>query len=117
MANSILTRRPIRLRCFLIAAGAMIATVSTPAAATITQGDLSVFATAETREGGRWGEGGSKDNGTPTTSNFTSPPTATPGRPATESGGSFDFNRWDLVEARQVLGLRPNYHFVKRHRA
>ena len=34
-----------------------------------------------------------------------------------KSGGSFDFNRWDLVEARQVLQLRPDYHFVKRHKA
>ena len=77
-----------------------------PIGATITQGDFSVFATAETREAGRWGEGGSKDNEIPATLNSptpNSPTTSTPGRSATESGGSFDFNRWDLVEARPAV--------------
>jgi uncharacterized protein DUF1302 len=113
----ILSRRPAGLRRFLIAAVAVIATLfCRPADATITQGDFSVFATIETREAGRWGEGGSRDNGTPTKFNLP-PPFVTLGRSATESGGSFDFNRWDLVEARQVASLRPDYHFVKRHKA
>jgi hypothetical protein len=120
MPNSIWTRGLAQSRHFLIAAVTTIAAFSfplCPAEATITQGDFSVFATLETREAGRWGEGGSRDNAILTTFNSTTPPTANPGRPATESGGSFDFNRWDLVEARQVLGLRPDYHFVKRHQA
>jgi hypothetical protein len=120
MANSIWRRRAARLRRILIAAVAAIGTLSShPAGATITQGDFSVFATVETREAGRWGEGGSKDNAVKTIPNPNPKlsPFVIPGRSATESGGSFDFARWDLVEARQVLSLRPDYHFVKRHKA
>src|SRR5579872_1943012 len=81
--------------------------------ATLTQGDLSIYGTLSTRWSGRWGEGGSKDNGTPTTFFGGN---AIPGTAATESGGSFDFNRWDLVQARQVADIRPDYHLVKNHR-
>jgi len=87
--------------------------VLAPVHATITQGDLSVYGTMSTRWSGRWGEGGSKDNGTPTTFFGGN---ALPGTAATESGGSFEFNRWDLVQARQVADLRPDYHLVKNHR-
>ena len=46
---------------------AVVALWSTAAKATITQGDFSVFGFFESREEGRWGEGSSKENGTPTT--------------------------------------------------
>ncbi|HSR58697.1 MAG TPA: hypothetical protein VLL57_10925, partial [Candidatus Binataceae bacterium] len=92
--------------------------------ATITQGDFSVFGFFETRESGRWGEGGSKD-GSSLPAKFT-PGHAFPafapslvtstGRAATESGGSFDFNHWDLVEMRQLADVRPDYHMVKNYK-
>jgi hypothetical protein len=91
----------------------VIAAFVSTAEATITQGDLSFYGTMSTRWSGRWGEGGSRDNGTPTT--FV-PGGAVPGTAASESGGSFDFNRWDLVQARQVADIRPGYHMVKNHR-
>lgn len=94
--------------------------------ATITQGDFSVFGFFETREAGRWGEGGAKDGtGAPATylqvapnipgHNVTAVQTS-PGRAAGESGGSFDFNHWDLVEARQLADVRPDYHMVKNYK-
>ncbi len=91
----------------------LIGVASSSADATITQGDLSVYGTFSARWSGRWGEGGSKNNGTPT--QFVGG-NALPGKAATESGGSFDFNRWDLVQARQVADVRPDYHLVKNHR-
>jgi hypothetical protein len=92
----------------------LIATpILAPVNATITQGDFSIYGTLSTRWSGRWGEGGSKDNGTPTTFFGGN---AVPGTAATESGGSFDFSRWDLVQARQVADIRPDYHLVKNHR-
>ncbi len=86
--------------------------------ATITQGDFSVFGFFETREEGRWGEGSSNNNGTPTTLTHPTPTTtiATPGTAATENGGSFDFNHWDLDEMRQLGDIRPDYHFVKNYK-
>src|SRR5208337_2037610 len=39
-----------------------------------------------------------------------------PGTAATETGGSFDFNHWDLVEARQLASIRPHYELVKNHK-
>jgi len=84
-----------------------------PAYATITQGDFSVSGTFSSRWSGRWGEGGAKDNGTQTAFVAGS---ALPGTAATESGGSFDFNRWDLVQARQVADVRPDYHLIKNHK-
>jgi hypothetical protein len=91
---------------------------SSVATATITQGDFSVFGFFETREAGRWGEGGSNLNSTPTTLIH---PTATstfaiPGIAATKTGGSYDFNHWDLVEARQLADIRPDYHMVKNYK-
>jgi hypothetical protein len=91
----------------------ILAALFSPASATLTQGDLSVYGTMSTRWSGRWGEGGSKDNGTPTSFIGAG---AVPGTAATESGGSFDFGRWDLVQARQVADIRPDYHLVKNHR-
>lgn len=113
----ILGDRPARGLGILVVAISVVATLwARSAGATITQGDFSVFVTVETREAGRWGEGGSKDNAISTTFN---PPFAdiSKARSATESGGSFDFNHWDLVEARQLAMIRPHYHFIVRHKA
>ncbi|MGH7778502.1 MAG: hypothetical protein ACREQR_01575 [Candidatus Binataceae bacterium] len=106
-------------RTLLVAAVATVATLWTSAAmATITQGDFSVFGFFETREEGRWGEGSSNNNGTPTTLTHPTPTTtlAVPGTAATENGGSFDFNHWDLDEMRQLADIRPDYHFVKNYK-
>ncbi|MFZ0887552.1 MAG: hypothetical protein WA005_03800 [Candidatus Binataceae bacterium] len=84
---------------------------STMAMATITQGDFSIFGSLSTRESGRWGEG-SAQNGTLST--FTPAP-GTAGKVPTETGGSFDFNHWDLVQARQIADIRPDYQFVKNY--
>src|SRR5258706_5961058 len=101
--------------CSLIVVALILLTTSL-ASATITQGDFSVFGFFETREAGRWGEGSTR-GGSPTT--FSAPP-GTPGRVvtffghgATHTGGSFDFNHWDLVEMRQLADIRPDYHMVK----
>jgi hypothetical protein len=108
-----------RWRSLLITTVAMVAALwSSVAMATITQGDFSVFGFFETREAGRWGEGGSNLNSTPTTLFH---PTATstfaiPGIAATKTGGSYDFNHWDLVEARQLADIRPDYHMVKNYK-
>src|SRR5579862_4359014 len=112
--------RGVCWRNVLIAACAGIATLWTSAAnATITQGDFSVFGFFETREAGRWGEGSTR-GGTPTT--FSGPP-GSPGRVVTSfglgpthTGGSFDFNHWDLVEMRQLADIRPDYHIVKNYK-
>jgi hypothetical protein len=89
------------------------------AMATITQGDFSVFGNLSSRWSGRWGEGSAR-NGTPTT--FVPGKGAVPGTPGvnpgtapTRTGGSFDFNHWDLVQARQVADIRPDYHIVKNY--
>jgi len=88
------------------------------AMATITQGDFSVFGFFETREAGHWGEGSSSIDSTPTkivhptlTSSF-----AVPGKSFGLTGGSFDFNHWDLAEARQLADVRPDYHMVKNYK-
>ena len=117
--------RGVRWRYLLIAACAGVATLWTSAAkATITQGDFSVFGFFETREEGRWGEGGSKD-GTSIPATYTAgksflglPATVfvNPGRAAGESGGSFDFNHWDLDEMRQLADVRPDYHIIKNYK-
>ena len=108
-----------RWRTLLVAAVAMVGTLWTSVAmATITQGDFSVFGFFETREAGRWGEGSSSTNSTPTkfihptaTSTF-----ALPGQSFGMNGGSFDFNHWDLVEMRQLADIRPDYHMVKNYK-
>ena len=89
---------------------------SAAAEATITQGDLSIYGFLETREAGRWGEGSSNDNAVPTTFLSNGAGIKKQGVAATENGGSFDFNHWDLVEARQLMGLRPDYHLIKNHK-
>src|SRR5579864_8679070 len=104
--------RGVRWRNLLIAACAGVATLWTSAAnATITQGDFSVFGFFESRESGRWGEGGAK-SGTSAPAKYIGPVPVPPfgsgsiavaqGRAASESGGSFDFNHWDLAEMRQL---------------
>ncbi len=113
------SERRARWRTLLVATVATVATLWTSAAmATITQGDFSVFGFFETREEGRWGQGSSNNNGTPTTLSHPTPTTtlAVPGTAATETGGSFDFNHWDLDEARQLGDIRPDYHFVKNYK-
>src|SRR5271169_6298880 len=97
--------RGVRWRNVFIAACAGIATLWTSAArATITQGDFSVFGFFESREEGRWGEGGAK-SGTSAPATYvtgadpvfgigTGAIQTSPGRAASRSGGSFDFNRW-----------------------
>ena len=103
----------------MVAAVAMIGTLWTSVAmATITQGDFSVFGFFETREAGHWGEGSSSHDSTPTkfihptaTSTF-----AIPGQSFGLTGGSFDFNHWDLAEARQLADVRPDYHMVKNYK-
>ncbi len=109
----------MRWRSLIVATVATVATLwSSAAMATITQGDFSVFGFFETREEGRWGEGSSNNNGTPTTLTHPTPTTTTavPGIAATENGGSFDFNHWDLDEVRQLGDIRPDYHFVKNYK-
>jgi hypothetical protein len=88
--------------------------VSIPAMATIQQGDLSIFGDVETREAGRWGEGTS-GIGVPTTFNG-GLDTIKTGSAGVKKGGSFDFNHWDLVEARQIIALRPEFHMVKNYK-
>src|SRR5260370_38439288 len=102
-----------RLRSFYVAAVAMIGTLWTSVAmATITHGDFSVFGFFETREAGHWGEGSSSINSTPT--KLTHPTVGTsfaiPGKAFGLTGGSFDFNHWDLAEMRQLPDVRPDYH-------
>jgi len=108
-----------RWRSLMVAAVAMAGTLWTSVAmATITQGDFSVFGFFETREAGRWGEGSSSQDGSATklvhptaTSTF-----AEPGQPFGMTGGSFDFNHWDLVEQRNLADVRPDYHMVKNYK-
>jgi hypothetical protein len=91
---------------------------SSAALATITQGDFSVFGFVETREAGHWGEGSSSIDSTPTKLIHITPTStfATPGRSFGITGGSFDFNHWDLAEARQLADIRPDYHMVKNYK-
>ena len=108
-----------RWRSLMVAAVAMAGTLWTSVAmATITQGDFSVFGFFETREAGRWGEGSSSQDGSATklvhptaTSTF-----AVPGQSFGMTGGSFDFNHWDLVEQRNLADVRPDYHMVKNYK-
>jgi len=111
--------RGTRWRSLLVAAVATIGTLWTSVAmATITQGDFSIFGFFETREAGHWGEGSSSRNSTPTklihptaTSTF-----AIPGKSFGMTGGSFDFNHWDLAEQRNLADVRPDYHLVKNYK-
>jgi len=109
----------VRWRSLIVATVATVATLwSSAAMATISQGDFSVFGFFESREEGRWGQGSSANNGTPTTLTHPTPTTtkAVPGTAATETGGSFDFNHWDVDEMRQIGDIRPDYHFIKNYK-
>jgi len=110
--------RGVCWRKVLIAACAGIVTLWTSAAnATITQGDFSVFGFFESREAGRWGEGGSNGANFPTKITGVAPAqTIHYGFAASHTGGSFDFNHWDLVEMRQLADIRPDYHMVKNYK-
>src|SRR3984957_16443146 len=105
-------------RCLLVVAVATIGTLWTSVAmATITQGDFSVFGFFETREAGHWGEGSSSRDATATKVVHTgAQPFAIPGQSFGITGGSFDFNHWDLAEARQLADIRPDYHMVKNYK-
>ena len=104
----------------LFIAGAIILAIlwGSGARATITQGDFSVFGFVETRAEGRWGEGSSSLNSTPTKLVHPTPTStfALPGQSFGMTGGSFDFNHWDLVELRQLADIRPDYHFIKNYK-
>jgi hypothetical protein len=104
----------------VVVAVASVATLwSSAAMATITQGDFSVFGFFESREGGQWGEGSSGSNGTNTRYSHPAPgvnEVAKISKAATETGGSFDFNHWDLDEMRQLADIRPDYHMVKNYK-
>ena len=105
-------------RTLMITVAAIVTLWSTAARATITQGDFSVFGFFETREEGRWGEGSTAGNGTPTTFVHPTPTTtfAVQGLASSTTGGSFDFNHWDLDEMRQLADVRPDYHMVKNYK-
>jgi hypothetical protein len=99
----------------IVTAGTLCSSI---AMATITQGDFSVYGFFESREEGRWGEGSSSKDSTPTklipvtpTGTF-----ASPGQSFGMTGGSYDFNHWDLVEMRQLADVRPDYHFIKNYK-
>src|SRR6266446_10633398 len=78
------------------------------AGATITQGDFSIFGNFRTQWASRWGEGSDRngEGHPPVTRGLT----GTVVSPSSHTGGSFDFNRWDLVEAKMLADLRPDYH-------
>jgi len=38
------------------------------------------------------------------------------GLPANKSGGPYEFTRWDLVEARQIANIRPDYRLIKNYK-
>jgi hypothetical protein len=108
-----------RWRSLLVAAVATVGTLWASAAmATITQGDFSVFGFFETRESGQWGEGSSSKDPSPPT--YYSPTVTSkfvyPGQAYGMTGGSFDFNHWDLAEARQLADVRPDYHMIKNYK-
>ena len=108
-----------RWRSLLVAAVATIGTLWTSVAmATITQGDFSVFGFFESREAGHWGEGSSSLNSTPTKMLLSDGQTtfAVPGKSFGMTGGSYDFNHWDLAEMRQLADVRPDYHTIKNYK-
>ena len=103
----------------MVAAVAVIGTLWTSVAmATITQGDFSVFGFFETRNAGHWGEGSASRDSTATTLIHPTPTTtfAIPGKSFGYTGGSFDFNHWDLAEQRNLADVRPDYHMIKNYK-
>jgi len=85
------------------------------ATATVTQGDFSFYGTLTSTWGGRWGEGSAR-GGTSSVSNGAPAPDTniiSVGKAPGEGGGSYDFNHWDLIEARQGLNLTTDDHLVK----
>ena len=87
------------------------------AMATITQGDFSVFGFFETRDSGQWGEGSSSTDSSPTKLYTSGLQTyAVPGQSYGMTGGSFDFNHWDLAEQRNLADVRPDYHMIKNYK-
>src|SRR5713101_8235365 len=88
-------------------AGLAIILSWTAASATITQGDFTIYGVFKTQQSGRWGEGGAANLPKPTApgSNVASK----------ETGGPFDFNRWDLVQMRQTASLKPDYKLIKNY--
>ena len=80
-----------------------VASFSTVAQATITQGDFSIFGTLSSRWSGRWGL--KESNLIPCNRAVGACVSAYPFNPTHYSGGSYDFARWDLVQARQVADL------------
>lgn len=107
-----------RWRSLLVAAVATVGTLwASVAMATITQGDFSVFGFFETREAGRWGEGSSSIDSTPTKILHSGTQIyAVPGQSFGMTGGSYDFNHWDLVEQRNLADVRPDYHMIKNYK-
>jgi hypothetical protein len=88
------------------------------AMATITEGDFSFFGSFNTTWAGRWGEG-SERGGTPSTTDGAPNPATIvikAGKAPNFTGGSFDFNHWDLVEARQSMNLTTDDHVVKNYK-
>ncbi len=119
MQNGIQGFGGTRWRSLLVAAVATVGTLwASVAMATITQGDFSVFGFFESREAGHWGEGSSSRNSTATSVLHPTVGTsfAVPGQSFGITGGSFDFNHWDLAEARQLADVRPDYHMVKNYK-
>jgi hypothetical protein len=88
------------------------------AMATITQGDFSFFGGLTSTTAGRWGEGSERGGIPSVTDGVPAPNTnvSVPGKAPTSTGGSFDFNHWDLVSARQGLGLSTDDHIVKSYK-
>jgi hypothetical protein len=76
------------------------------ATATITQGDFSIYGNFKTQESGRWGESGARNGPSPIVGGQVAP---------RETGGSFDFEHWDLVQMRQTADLRPDYKIIKNY--
>lgn len=107
-----------RWRSLLVAAVATVGTLwASVAMATITQGDFSVFGFFETREAGHWGEGSSARDSTPLETVHSGTQTyAFRGSSYGMTGGSFDFNHWDLVEQRNLADVRPDYHMIKNYK-
>src|SRR5216684_5592808 len=118
MQNGNLGLGGARWRSLFVTTVAVVAALwSSVAMATITQGDFSVFGFFETREAGHWGEQGSHLNSTQTQEvRLGNIPFVKPGIAASHSGGSYDFNHWDLAEARQLADIRPDYHMVKNYK-